>query len=111
MSNLSLKSQIVSPMISKLREEIKIDKKTAISKFWKKIEKRGTPIFETIKGDKKNYNLITFVFREDGEVENILCYIRIYLQNMFLKQDIKECMLERIKDTNLYFKSYKLRKE
>ncbi|MFX1346686.1 MAG: alpha/beta hydrolase [Promethearchaeota archaeon] len=109
MSNLSLKSQIISPIISKLREEIKIDKKTAISKFWKKIEKMGTPVFETIKGDKK-YNLTTFVFREDGEVENIVCYIRIYLQNMFLKQDIKECMLERINDTNVYFKSYKLLK-
>ncbi|MFX1470583.1 MAG: hypothetical protein ACFFB8_18205, partial [Promethearchaeota archaeon] len=67
MSNSGLKSQILSPMILKLREEIKIDKKTAISKFWKKIEETGTPIFEDIEGDNK-YNLITFVFREDEEV-------------------------------------------
>ncbi|MFX0037334.1 MAG: alpha/beta hydrolase [Candidatus Hermodarchaeota archaeon] len=109
MSNLGLKSQILSPMILKLREEIKIDKKTTISKFWKKIEEIGTPIFEDIEGDNK-YNLITFVFREDEEVENIVCYIRIYLQNMFLTQDIKECILERIIGTNIYFKSYKILK-
>ncbi|MFX1305003.1 MAG: alpha/beta hydrolase-fold protein [Promethearchaeota archaeon] len=109
MSNLGLKSQILSPMILNFREEIKIDKKTAISKFWKKIEEIGTPIFEDIEGDNK-YNLITFVFREDEEIENIVCYIRIYLQNMFLTQDIKECILERIKGTNVYFKSYKILK-
>ena len=109
MSNKSNSSKIISPKISRLQDEIKVNKKEAVSKFWKEIEGIGTPIFEDIEGDNK-YNLITFVFREDEEVDNIVCHIGLYLQNMFVTEDIKECLLERIKDTNVYFKSYKLLK-
>ena len=109
MSNKSNSSKIISPMISRLQDEIKLNKKEVVSKFWKKIEEMGTPIFEDIEEDNK-YNLITFVFREDEEVNNIVCHIGLYLQNMFVTEDIKECLLERIKDTNVYFKSYKLLK-
>ncbi len=93
-------SQIISPLILKLREEIKSNKKEVISKFWKKIERIGTPLFEKIEGDNKN-NLITFFFRGDETVKNIVC------NNIFVKDDIKEGLLERIEDTNVYFKSYK----
>jgi len=109
MTNKNNSSKIISPMISRLQDEIKVNKKEAVSKFWKKIEEIGSPIFEDIEGDNK-YNLITFVFREDEEVDNIVCHIFLYLQNMFVTEDIKECLLERIKDTNVYFKSYKLLK-
>jgi len=100
MSNNINNSKIRSPMISRLQDEIKINKEEAISKFWKEIEKTGTPIFEEIEGDDK-YNLITFLVREDEEVENIFVF------NAFVLDDIKDGLLERIKDTNIYFKSYK----
>lgn len=103
MLNSRNNSKIRSPMISRLQEEIKINKEEAVSKFWKEIEKIGTPIFEEIEGDIK-YNLITFLVREDEEVENIICY------NIFVIEDIKEGLLERIEDTNVYFKSYKILK-
>jgi len=103
MLNKSNSSKIISPMISRFQDEIKVNKKEAISKFWKEIEEIGTPIFEDIEGDNK-YNLITFVFREDEEVENIVC------NSFFVNEDIKEGLLERIEDTNIYFKSHKLLK-
>ncbi|KKL97120.1 hypothetical protein LCGC14_1837650, partial [marine sediment metagenome] len=96
-------------VLTEKKDEIKVNKKEAVSKFWKEIEEINTPIFEDIEGDDK-YNFITFVFREDEEVDNIVCHIQLYLQNMFVTEDIKECLLERIKDTNIYFKSYKLLK-
>ena len=96
-------SKIISPLISRLQDKIKINKKEAVSKFWKEIEKKGTPIFEEIEGDDK-YNLITFLVREDEEVKNIVCF------SIFVTEDIKEGLLERIEDTNIYFKSYRILK-
>ena len=103
MLDTNSKFQIVSPTILRLREEIKANKIETISKFWAKIENNGTPLFEPLKGDSK-YEIITFVFREDNEVENVVC------NNFFVKKDIKEGLLERIKDTNIYYKSYKILK-
>ena len=90
-------------MISRIQNDIKVNKNEAVSKFWKEIEKIGTPIFEEIEGDDK-YNLITFLVREDEEVENIVCF------SIFVTEDIKEGLLERIEDTNIYFKSYRMLK-
>ncbi|MFX1306828.1 MAG: alpha/beta hydrolase [Promethearchaeota archaeon] len=103
MVNIYSSSKIVSPMISRLREEIKINKKEAVSKFWEEIEKKGTPIFEEIEGDNK-FNIITFLVREEELVENIFCF------NLFVTEDIKKGLLERIEDTSIYFKSYKITK-
>ena len=95
--------KIISPMMSRLQEEIKFNKKEAVLKFWKEIEKQGTPIFEEIEGDNK-YNIITFLVREDKETENIACF------SIFTTEDIKEGLLEKIEDTNIYFKSYRILK-
>jgi len=103
MSDKSVNSKIISPTISRLQDGIKVNKKEAVSKFWKEIEKRETPIFEEIEGDD-NYNLITFLVREDEEVENIVCF------SIFVTEDIKEGLLERIEDTNIFYKSYKILK-
>lgn len=101
MPNSTNNSIIRSPMISRLQDEIKLNKEEAVSKFWKEIEKIGTPIFEEIEGDDKNI-LITFIVREDENVENIFVF------NTFVIDDIREGLLERIEDTNVYFKSYKI---
>ncbi|MFX1349794.1 MAG: alpha/beta hydrolase [Promethearchaeota archaeon] len=103
MSDRSNNSGLISPVILKLQESIKINKDKAISEFWGQIERSGTPIFEEIQGDDK-YSLITFIVREDEEVQNIVCY------NAFLAGDIKEGVLERIENTNVYFKTYKVLK-
>jgi len=96
-------SKIISPVMSRLQEEIKFNKKEAVLKFWNEIEKKGTPVFEEIEEDDK-YNIITFLVREDEEVENIVCF------SIFVTEDIKEGLLERIEDTNIYFKSYRILK-
>ncbi len=103
MSERSDNVKIISPTISKFQESIKVNKDKAISEFWKKIEKLGTPLFEEIEGDDK-YNIITFLVQEDGEVGNIIC------NNMFVIEDIRDGLLQRIEDTNIYFKSYRILK-
>ena len=99
MSHGSNNPKIISPIISKLQKDIKLNKKEAVLRFWKDVANMGTPIFEEIKGDAE-YNLITFVVREDEKVKNIVC------NTIFITKDIKEGLLERIEDTNIYFKSY-----
>jgi len=103
MSEKQNNTNIISPRISRLQKEIKLDKTEGVSKFWKEIEKSGTPIFEEIEGEDK-YNIITFLFREEEKVKNIICY------NLFVTEDINEGLLERIEDTDIYFKSYKILK-
>jgi enterochelin esterase family protein len=100
---INTSEKIESPTILKLQDDIKDNKKEAILKFWNKIEEKGTNLFEEIEGDDKN-DLITFLVREDQEVENIICF------SIFVTEDIEEGLLERIDDTNVYFKSYKILK-
>ncbi|UCC20524.1 MAG: hypothetical protein JSV62_04340, partial [Promethearchaeota archaeon] len=96
-------SKTRSPMMTKLQEKIKNNKKEAISEFWKEIKKKGTPIFENIEGDDEN-NLITFLVQGDEDTENIVIF------NIFVNEDVQEGLLEKIEDTNIYFKSYKIPK-
>ena len=96
-------SNAKSPRILRFKEEVKINQKEAVSKFWKQIKKTGTPIFEEIEGDDK-YNIITFVVKGDEEIKNIVCF------DMFVTNDIKEGLLERIEDTDVYFISHKILK-
>ena len=103
MLNESVNSKPESPMILRLKDEIKVNKGEALSRFWKEIKKSGTPIFEEIEGNDK-YNIITFVVQGDEKMENIVCF------SIFVTKDIKEGLLERIEDTDVYFKSYKLLK-
>lgn len=103
MLNMSNQSKILSPLISKFRDEIKNNKEEAVSNFWKEVERRGTPIIEEIDGDDK-FNVITFLAREEEEVSNIIC------NSLFVTDDIKEGLLERIDDTSIYFRSYKILK-
>ncbi|MFX0021985.1 MAG: alpha/beta hydrolase [Candidatus Hermodarchaeota archaeon] len=103
MSELNYGSCLISPTLANLQKSIRVNKKKAISDFWKKIEKSGVPLFEEIEGDNNNY-LITFIVREDKDVENIFVF------NCFVLDDIKEGLLERLEDTNIYFKTYKITK-
>jgi len=104
MLDINNKSILISPIISRLQKDIKIDMNKALSEFWKRVEKMGTPIFDQIKGDNK-YNLMTFLARENEKVENIVCF------STFLTEDIKEGLFDRIEDTNVYYKTYKVPKE
>jgi enterochelin esterase family protein len=92
-----------SLIIFRLKDEIKANMKEAVSKFWEGIKKNGTPIFEEIEGDDK-YNIITFVVQGNEEMENIVCH------NLFVTEDVKDGLLERVKDTDIYYRSYKLLK-
>ncbi|MFW9785429.1 MAG: hypothetical protein ACFFFB_24320 [Candidatus Heimdallarchaeota archaeon] len=49
MSDRTNNIKFISPIILKLRENIKNNKNEAVSEFWDRIEKLGTPISKRLK--------------------------------------------------------------
>ncbi len=98
------KSLIRSFEISKLEEKLNQGYTGELANFWDYIEKNGSPIIEEIPEDL-DHNLVTFIYKEDGEIENVL-----------LIPEIEDCKflnyrMERLINTNLWYISCKIRND
>ena len=51
-----------SPALQRLREEVESGKSGAVQEFWTSVSKTGTPLEETIPGEK-DFSLVTFLWR------------------------------------------------
>lgn len=94
-------NNISSTRIKGLQEAVLKGDGNAINVFWKDVEKNGTPLIENIPGDDKNL-LVTLVWKDAGDIETIAV-----LGEMF-GMDTAETKLERLLDTNLFYRTYKL---
>lgn len=75
-----------------------------MERFWSNIQENGAPIIENLPGDLE-YNLVTFIYKEDEKVENVL-----------LIPEMEDCKflnykLERLLNTNLWYLSCKMRND
>ncbi len=95
-------SQYISPRINALVEQIKSGDINSINLFWQDVEMYGTPLIEEIGGDNENV-LITFLYKADSSVKNILIY------GAFPGFRYSENILDRILDTNIWYKIYIVR--
>lgn len=98
------KSLIRSFRILELEEELKLGNINALDKFWQGIEESGSPIIEKLPEDLE-YNLVTFIYKEDEKVENVL-----------LIPEMEDCKflnyrMERLLNTNLWYISCKIRND
>lgn len=98
------KSQIKSFKILKLEKELKLGSTDALENFWKDIEGNGSPIIEELSGDLE-HNLVTFIYKEDDTVENVL-FIPEMGDCKFLNYQ-----LQRLLNTNLWYLSCKIRND
>lgn len=98
------KSQIKSRIILKLEEDIEQGNNTALQEFWNKIERNGAPLIEELTGDLEN-NLVTFIYRADEEVENVI-FIPPIGWEKFL-----EYKMERLLNTNLWYITCKIKND
>lgn len=96
--------RIESPKIIKLTEDIKRGHYDSIEKFYKEIINKGTPIVEDIKGDSNNV-LVTFVYKADNEIKNVIAY------GFGVGFDCNETQFTRLLDTDIWFKTYKMRND
>ena len=93
-----------SAIMLNLKEKIIQEDKEALQEFWNNIESNGTPLIETIDGDSENH-LVTFVYKADKEIENIILMPPIRQENLL------ENKMGKLLETNLWYITYKVRSD
>ncbi len=96
------KSLLKNKAIIELEEKLKHGSKEALNEFWHELERKGTPLIEKLEDDLEN-DLVTFVYKADEEIENIVFMPPIGMENLL------ENKMERLLETNLWYISYKVR--
>ena len=87
-----------------LREKVKQGDKEALIGFWEDVVSKGTPLIEEIDGDSENA-LVTFVYKADEDIENIVLMPPIGRDNLL------ENSMEKLLETNLWYITYKVRND
>ena len=90
----------MSPRIKELSECIKRGDGTALHTFIEQVEKEGAPIVE-MDTEHSEYYFVTFIWIGNEYTDNV------YVFGSFPGWDISSCALERLLDTNLWFKTYR----
>ena len=94
---------IVSPKIKELSEAILQGNSEALNQFWRSIERNGAPFFEAIPGDDENV-LVTVLWKDEGDIETISVFGELFGMNT------EKTRLEKLPDTNLWYRTYKAAK-
>lgn len=100
------KYKLKTKQIKDLECEIKKGNNNAVDEFLFYLEKNGTPLIEKIEGDADN-SLVTFIYTSNEPIENVLFSSSF----SFCLHNLEENKLEQIKDTNLWYITYKLRND
>lgn len=87
-----------------LEKEIKQGNNKAMEEFWCEIEHKETPLIERISGDLEN-SLVTFIYKQDKDIENVVLMPIDEFENYL------ENKMERLLDTDLWYKTYKVNNE
>jgi enterochelin esterase family protein len=94
-------NSIVSPKIKILEKAVLSGENKVIAEFWAEIEKNGAPIIEKIPNDDENV-LLTVVWKDRGDIETISVFGEMFGMNT------DETKLDRLLDTNLWYRTYKM---
>lgn len=92
---------IVSPKIKVLEKAVLSGESKLITKFWIEFEKNGAPLIENIPNDHENV-LVTVVWKDAGDIETISIFGEMFGMNT------DETKLDRLLNTNLWYRTYKL---
>jgi enterochelin esterase-like enzyme len=92
-----------SAAIVRLKREVPANSTIAVKRFWEEVARRGTPLIEPI-SNKKNYSLVTFVWRGAEDTRNVVIFDGI------AGFDAKDRM-ERVAGTDVWYKSYRVRND
>jgi len=87
------------PLIAELHESLAIDPRDALARFWATVEERGTPLVDPIP-ESPALVLVTFVWRSDEPIDNVA------LIENFSVVDPRGTVLERIGETNVWYRSF-----
>ncbi|GKX66634.1 alpha/beta hydrolase [Inconstantimicrobium mannanitabidum] len=100
MEQQELQSKILMDLLTKIKQGDKESSK----QFLDSLEKNGAPLIENIEGDTEN-NLVTFIYKAKEEIDNVLLISPVTFN------DLQQCKMEQILDTNLWYKTLKIKNE
>lgn len=98
-----------SPRLLALEKELRAGNRSVLESFWREVAEKGSPLIEPVE-ESKHYVLVTFLWRAREETRNVLL-ISMDLHRLTNEQDIARVKLSRLADTDLWYKSYRLRKD
>lgn len=97
-------NKIENSKIRKLYNSLTEDNYKALDDFWNEVTQSGSPLIEEIEGDSKNV-IVTFIYKAKENIKNVVVY------GAFPSYRYKENIMERLLDSNLWYKTYKVRND
>ncbi len=94
-------TSIVSPRIARVAEAAEAGRREALDELWKEVADSGAPLMEQV-GDDDSRTLVTFLWRDPGDTENVLVLFFSAPSN----DDFSEYQMANIPGTELWYKSY-----
>lgn len=92
--------ELASPRLAALRQRLLAGHAEALAVFWKEMKKEGTPLVEPVAGDDGERR-VTFLYRGGRETRNVV----------ILGSIAHDAPMARLPGTDLWFKSFEVRKE
>jgi enterochelin esterase-like enzyme len=94
--------EVASPRLLVLKKDIEAGNRAALERFWQDVTKQGTPLVEPVKEADRQV-LLTFLWRAKEETRNVVVFGGV------AGTDINENQMTRLLDTDLWYKTYKVR--
>lgn len=96
---------MTSPRIELLAERLAAGDHVALDEFWRDVEASGAPLVEP--ADEPDHRLVTFLWRDrTGDTRNV-----VVLWGPAPYWDVAANAFERLLDTDLWFKTYRVRSD
>ena len=103
--NTRPQTDVLSPRLAALASQIEKGDENAVPEFWREIEKNGAPLVEPA-AEEQDFYLITFLYHGSEETENVVLFI-----DRGLWGDITSNQLYRLGTTDIWFRTYRFRKD
>ena len=93
-----------SPAIHSLEQQVASGQTAAVDEFWSRIANQHSPIVEVDPMDP-SYSFVTFVWRGSSDTRNVVVISPMALVNF------DDAVMERVAETNVWFKTYRMRND
>ena len=94
----------LSPAIQSLERQVASGQTAAVDEFWSRIANQHSPIVEVDPMDP-TYSFVTFVWRGTSDTRNVVVISPMALVNF------DDAVMERMAETNVWFKTYRMRND
>src|SRR4051794_29530064 len=94
---------ILSPRLADLQQELRVDNRAALDRFWHDVEEQGAPLVDPVV-DEPDQAWVTFVYRGDEALSNVVLMSG-------LATDGTPDLFSRLPDTDLWYRCYRVRRD